>query len=179
MSFELAGLDATTSSSLISEELGSGGCEKMLGGGTMTEGPAVVDERGIRTGRYKDSRRPEDELASGTGTPYKERGSVWVGNLGLATSAFGGPASLACALTEGVRDGSGCDGEATERGTNPGGSCPSGNGKIFGALPKFGMPWGTDGIFGDEGVAKTVVGMVGDMGRFAASSALMSALRDI
>ena len=136
MSFELAGLDATTSSSLISEELGSGGCEKMLGGGTMTEGPAVVDERGIRTGRYKDSRRPEDELASGMGTPYRERGSVWVG---FAMTLLGGPASAACALTGVMRDGNGCDGEDTERGTNPGGSCPSGNAKIFGVAPPAGF----------------------------------------
>ena len=117
--FELAILDATASSSVVSEELDSGGCKKMLGGGTMTEGPAVVDERGIRTDLYKESRRPEDELASGTGTPCKERGSLWVGNLGLATTALGGPASLECALTEVVRDGSGCDGEDTEKGTNP------------------------------------------------------------
>ena len=50
VSFELAILDATASSSVVSEELGSAGCEKMLGGGTMTEESAVVDETGIRTG---------------------------------------------------------------------------------------------------------------------------------
>jgi hypothetical protein len=103
----------------------------MLAGGTMTEESAVVDEMGIRTGWCNES-RPEDELASGTGTPYRERGSVWVG---FATTPLGGPASAACALTGVMRDGNGCDGEDTERGTNPGGSCPSGNAKIFGVAP--------------------------------------------
>jgi hypothetical protein len=50
-SFELVILDATaSSSSVVSEELGSAGCEKMLGGGTMPEESAVVDVTGIRTG---------------------------------------------------------------------------------------------------------------------------------
>lgn len=75
MSFELAILDATASSSVVSEELGSG-CEKMLGGGTMMEDPAVVDETGTRTGCWYKDCRPDDELASGTGTPYIERRSV-------------------------------------------------------------------------------------------------------
>lgn len=110
VSFELAMLDATASSSVVSEELGSGGCEKILAGGTMTEESAVVDETGIRTGWYNDC-RPEDELASGTGTPYRERGSLWVG---FATTPPGGPASAACALTGVIRGGSGCDGEDTE-----------------------------------------------------------------
>jgi len=109
VSFELAILDATaSSSSVVSEELGSGGCEKMLGGGTMTEESAVVDVRGIRTGWYNES-RPEDELVSGTGTPYRERGSAWVGFVTIPL----GPASATCALTGVMRDG-GCDGEDTE-----------------------------------------------------------------
>lgn len=102
VSFELAILDATASSSVVSEELGSGGCEKMLGGGTMTEESAVVDETGIRTGWYNEC-RPEDELVSRTGTPYRDRGSVWA-TLG----------SAACALPGVVRDGSGCDEEDTD-----------------------------------------------------------------
>jgi len=112
-SFELAILDATASSSVVSEELGSGGCEKMLGGGTMTEESAVVDVRGIRTGWYKEC-RPDDELLSGTGTLYRERGPVWVGNFGFATTPLGGPISGACALTGVVRVGSDCDGEDTD-----------------------------------------------------------------
>jgi hypothetical protein len=141
VSFELAILDVTASSSVVSEELGSGGCEKMLGGGTMTEESAVVDVRGIRTGCcwYKEC-RPDDELVSGTGTLYRERGSAWVGNFGLARIPLGGPASGAWALTRVVRVGSDCDGEDTERGTNPRGSCPSGNAIIFGVAPAgFGL----------------------------------------
>jgi len=112
VSFELAILDATaSSSSVVSEELGSGGCEKMLGGGTMTEESAVVDVTGMRTGWYEEC-RPEDELVSGTGTPYRERGSVWVGSLGLATTPLDGPAGAACALTGVARDD--CDGEDTK-----------------------------------------------------------------
>jgi hypothetical protein len=113
VSFELAILDATASSSVVSEELGSGGCEKMLGGGTMTEESAVVDETGIRTGWYKDC-RPDDELVSGTGTPYIERGSAWVGNWGFAATPLGGPAGAAYAPTGVERDGSDCDGEDME-----------------------------------------------------------------
>jgi len=116
-SSELVILDATSSSS-SSEELDSGDREKMLGGGTLMGESAVVDVRGVRTGWYKEG-RSEDELASGTGTPYRERGSVWVGNLGLATTPL---ACAACALTGVTRDGSDRDGEDTERGTNPGGS---------------------------------------------------------
>jgi hypothetical protein len=85
----------------------------MLGGGTMTEEPAVVDERGTRTGWYEDC-RPDDELVSGTGTPYKERRSVWVGNLGFATTPLGGPAGAVYAPTGVERDGSDCDGEDME-----------------------------------------------------------------
>jgi len=113
VSFELAILDATaSSSSVVSEELGSGGCEKMLEGGTITEESAVVDVSGMRTGWYKES-RPEDELASGTGTPYKVRGSVWVDSLGLAATP-GEPVGAACALPGSARDCSDCDGEETE-----------------------------------------------------------------
>lgn len=106
VSFELAILDATASSSVVSEELGSGGCEKILGGGTMTEESAVVDVRGIRIGWYKEC-RPDDELVSGTGTPYR----VWVGNLGLATTPLGGTAGVVYALRGVERD---CDGEDME-----------------------------------------------------------------
>ena len=53
ISFELAILDLTASSS-VSDELGSG-CEKRLGGGTRTEDPAVVDERGTCTALCKES----------------------------------------------------------------------------------------------------------------------------
>jgi hypothetical protein len=67
VSFELARLDATASSSSVSEELGSGGCEKRLAGGTMTDDSAVVDDGGMRTELCKEC-RPEEELVSGTGT---------------------------------------------------------------------------------------------------------------
>lgn len=87
VSFELARLDATASSSSVSEELGSAGCEKRLAGGTMTEESAVVDVTGMRTGLRKES-RPEEELASGTGTLYSGRGSVCADSLGLVTAAF-------------------------------------------------------------------------------------------
>ena len=91
----------------------------MLGGGTMMEESAVVDVRGIRTGWlvptgwYKEC-RPDDELVSGTGTLYRERESVWVGNFGFARTPLGEPASGTCALTGVVRVGNGCDGEDTE-----------------------------------------------------------------
>jgi hypothetical protein len=87
VSFELVILDATASSSSVSEELGSFGCEKRLAGGTMTdESPvAVVDDSGMRTELFKEC-RPEEELVSGTGTLYRARGS----NLGLATAPFVG-----------------------------------------------------------------------------------------
>jgi hypothetical protein len=62
VSFELARLDATASSSSVSEELGSFGREKRLAGGTMTEESAVVDDSGMRTGLCKE--RLEEELAS-------------------------------------------------------------------------------------------------------------------
>ncbi len=48
VSFELAILDATASSSSVSE-LSSFGCEKMLAGGTMTDDSPVVDVSGTRT----------------------------------------------------------------------------------------------------------------------------------
>lgn len=88
VSFELARLDATASSSSVSDELGSFGCEKRLAGGTMTDESAVVDDSGMCTpGLCKES-RPEDELASGTGTPYGARGSACADILGLMTLAF-------------------------------------------------------------------------------------------
>jgi hypothetical protein len=49
VSFELAILDATASSSSVSEVLNSFGCEKMLAGGTMTDDSPVVDVTGTRT----------------------------------------------------------------------------------------------------------------------------------
>lgn len=49
VSFELAILDATASSSSVSEVLSSFGCEKMLAGGTMTDDSPVVDVTGTRT----------------------------------------------------------------------------------------------------------------------------------
>ena len=89
VSFELARLDATASSSSVSDELGSFGCEKRLAGGTRTEESAVVDEGGICTGLCREC-RPEDELVSGTGTlPYRARWSVCTGSLGLMTPPFG------------------------------------------------------------------------------------------
>jgi hypothetical protein len=87
VSFELARLDATASSSSVSEELGSAGCEKRLAGGTMTEESAVVDVTGMRTGLCEES-RPEEELLR-TGTLYSGRGSVCADSLGLITAAFG------------------------------------------------------------------------------------------
>jgi len=88
VSFEPARLDATASSSSVSDELGSFGCEKRLAGGTRTEESAVVDEGGICTGLCREY-RPEDELVSGTGTPYRARWSVCAGSLGLMTPPFG------------------------------------------------------------------------------------------
>lgn len=49
VSFELAILDATASSSSVSEVLSSFGCEKMLAGGTMPDDSPVVDVTGTRT----------------------------------------------------------------------------------------------------------------------------------
>jgi hypothetical protein len=89
VSFELARLDATASSSSVSEELGSFGCEKRLAGGTMTDESPVVDDGRTRTELCKDI-RPEEELASGTGTLYRARGSVCADILGLATVTFVG-----------------------------------------------------------------------------------------
>lgn len=85
VSFELARLDATASSSSVSDELGSFGCEKRLAGGTMTES-AVVDDGGMRT----EERRPEEELVSGTGTPYRPRGSARADILGLMAAGADG-----------------------------------------------------------------------------------------
>lgn len=86
VSFELVRLDATASSSSVSEELGSFGCEKRLAGGTMTDDDSpVVDDSGMRTELCEEC-RPEEELVSGTGTLYRARGS----NLGLATAPFVG-----------------------------------------------------------------------------------------
>jgi len=82
VSFELARLDATASSSSVSDELGSFGCEKRLAGGTMTES-AVVDDAGMRT----EECRPEEELVSGTGTPYR---APCAGILGLMTAGADG-----------------------------------------------------------------------------------------
>ncbi len=90
VSFELAILDATASSSSVSE-LSSLGCEKRLAGGTMTDdSPVVVDVTGTRTGLELRESRPEDELASGTGTPYGARGSVCADILGLMTAPLVG-----------------------------------------------------------------------------------------
>lgn len=89
VSIELARLDATASSSSVSDELGSG-CEKRLAGGTKTDESAVVDDSGMCTptpGLCRES-RPEDELASGTGTPYKARGSARAYILGLMAPTF-------------------------------------------------------------------------------------------
>lgn len=87
VSFELARLDATASSSSVSDELGSG-CEKRLAGGTKTDESAVVDDSGMCTPGLCRESRPEDELASGTGTPYRARGSACAYILGLMTPAF-------------------------------------------------------------------------------------------
>jgi hypothetical protein len=88
VALELAILDATASSSSVSE-LSSFGCEKMLAGGTMTDdSPVVVDVTGTRT-ELRES-RPEDELASGKGTPYGARGSVCANILGLMTAPLVG-----------------------------------------------------------------------------------------
>ena len=89
VSFELAILDATASSSSVSEVLSSFGCEKMLAGGTMTDDSPVVEVTGTRTALGEES-RPEEELASGTGTPYRARGSVWGDIPGPATATFVG-----------------------------------------------------------------------------------------
>lgn len=84
VSFEPVILDATVSSSSVSEELGAR-CEKRLAGGTMTDESPVVDDSGMRTELCKEC-RPEEELVSGTGTLYRARGSI----LGLATAPFVG-----------------------------------------------------------------------------------------
>jgi hypothetical protein len=87
VSFELARLDATASSSSVSDELGSG-CEKRLAGGTKTDESAVVDDSGMCTPGLCRESRPEDELASGTGTPYRARGSARAYILGLMAPTF-------------------------------------------------------------------------------------------
>lgn len=89
VSFELARLDATASSSSVSEELGSGGCEKRLAGGTMTDDSPVVDDGGMRTELCKEC-RPEEELVSGTGTLYRARGSACADILGVVTAGADG-----------------------------------------------------------------------------------------
>jgi hypothetical protein len=170
VSFELARLDLTTSSSSVSDELGSFGCEKRLGGGTRTEDSAVVDGAGMCTGLFKDS-RPEEELPSGTGTLYRARGSGCPDSLGLVTAPFAradgieyGDVGNACCC---------CDGEATAKGINPGGSCPLGGSVKTGwlGLPAGPTepPWGTTG---DDDGSITEVDVVGDVGRLWASSAL-------
>lgn len=168
VSFELAILDLTASSSSVSDELSSFGCEKRLGGGTRTEDSPVVDEGGMCTGLFKDS-RPEEELPSGTGTLYGARGSGCPDSLGLApfSGADGieyGNAGNACVC---------CDGEATVIGINPGGSCPLGSSARTGWL---GLPAGPTeppwGITGDDDGSITDVDTVGDAGRLWASSAL-------
>jgi hypothetical protein len=88
VSFELARLDATASSSSVSEELETFGREKRLAGGTITEESAVVDDSGMRTGLCKE--RLEEELASWTGTPYSGRGFVRGDSLGFVTALFDG-----------------------------------------------------------------------------------------
>jgi len=131
VSFELARLDATASSSSVSDELGSFGCEKRLAGGTMTDESAVVDDSGMCIPgllcKCKES-RPEDELVSGTGTPYRARGSARADILGLVTPTFVRAAGVEYGDLGVVWDGGGCDGEPIVIGTNPGGSCPLGRG---------------------------------------------------
>lgn len=104
-------LDATSSS--VSDELGSLGREKRLAGGTITEESAVVDDSGMRTELCKEC-RPEEELASGTGTPYRGRVFMRGDSLGLEMTPLDGAGV--------VIGGGGCDGEGTVMGTNPRGS---------------------------------------------------------
>ena len=51
------------------------------------------------------------ELESGTVTPYRGRGTVWVSICRLTSTPFGGPARGACEVTGLVGVGSDCDGE--------------------------------------------------------------------
>jgi hypothetical protein len=121
VSFELARLDATASSSSVSEELGSFGREKRLAGGNKTEESAVVDDSGMRTEFFKDC-GPEEELASGTGTPYSGCEFMRGDSLGLATALLDGADGAAYGSSGVVRGNGGCDREGTAIGTNPGGS---------------------------------------------------------
>jgi hypothetical protein len=55
----------------------------------MADDSPVVDVTGTRTELWEES-RPEEELASGAGTPYRARVSMWGDILGLATVTFVG-----------------------------------------------------------------------------------------
>jgi hypothetical protein len=178
VSFELARLDATASSSSVSEELGSFGRENRLAGGTITEESAVVDDNGMRTELCKEC-RPEEELASGAGTLYRGRGLVRGDSLGLATALLDRAGGGAPYGSRGVAlGGGGCDKEGTAIGTNPGGSWPSRNAMTVGTAPPAVLEELSWGDIPDDIGSETDVETLGEMGRWAASSALRNARWD-